>query len=840
MSLNLFRRNKQQTGSSSSSSPRRNKRFGASGRRSRFTQLAMEQLEPRMLLAVNILNGSGSGFAGNGGGGPPDETGAAGPNSYMEATNSTVTIFNKETGGIVNQANIFNFFYTVGGLTQIDAGSCGVCDSTLVFDNLMGADGRFIVGDIDINQTTNVSQYIFAVSTTSSPATLTAADWNFYQITTTTGPAGNTEWTDYPGNPGFNKDAFVETFNKAQGGFLTGNSLILSINSNDLAAGVPQASLRFNLNTINGSTSFRPTTMHDSVTGDPMWLVRNPNNGTNINVTRMDSVLSNAAVFTTTSLALPAGSTFATGNINPLNPSGTAMNDIDTRILKAGENNQVIAATHKIRISATEADVQWYAIDVSGPAPVFQTVAGDPNVGRIGFGANTYTYEPAIDINPAGQIGLAFMQSDTVGGAANVLTGGSPSMFVTARTPGDAAGTMQTPVLVPAGTGTGNIGTGSTRIGDFSGMNVDPVNGTFWAVNQFASGGGGPTAIANFAPLPPGISFQNNKLLIFGDQLYPDQDDTVRLVRDPADNTQLDVFVNNTTALPNFQIPIVLVNKIDVFGLGGNDTLIVDSTNGLINVPLGIDYNGGNGFDRLDLRQTGGSQTSERINIGANPGDGQDIVVGAGGTQTVNFSDLEPVTTNIVAATFSITSVPGIASLLQDDNQINYQTSGLFGPTWGRVTVDNFEPIEFINKTNLIIDAGAGSDEINLNNPNTPTALAGITVNGDDPTASDTVIVNGTAGADNVTIDQMTFDGARVTGAGPVQITVATAEHLLYSGQSGSDNLTVTMPNNADIDYIPGAVADAGSILGRLGPNLLPVAFQTLGSAVRQYRHAGQ
>jgi uncharacterized repeat protein (TIGR01451 family) len=278
--------------------------------------------------------------------------------------------------------------------------------------------------------------------------------------------------------------------------------------------------------------------------------------------------------------------------------------------------------------------------------------------------------------------------------------------------------------------------------------------------------------------------------------------------------------------------------QASVNGLGGNDRLTVDSSNGLI-VFTGIDFNdptaehrinfdGGDGFDRLDLVQTGGpTRTSSRINVGAEPGSGQSVI----DTQTINFTGLEPITDSVAATTFTLSSVPGIASLLDADNAVNYTASQII-VNGGRITVDNFEPVEFINKANLVIDAGAGSDEINLNNPSTPTGLTGITVNGGDPTGSDTVIVNGTSGVDNVTVDQMTIDGARVTGAGPVPITVASAEHLIYSGQGGFDNLTVTMPANSDIDYFPGAVADAGTILGRLGANLLPVEFQGLGSAV--------
>jgi Ca2+-binding RTX toxin-like protein len=641
----------------------------------------LELLEDRRLLTVSIINGGGLGYAGNGGGGPPDVTGAAGPNSYLEVTNSTVTLFSPKPGGaILAQDGISDFFYNpaIGNQTQIDLpgsvavaiaasptgateagntvtitttvphgfslnqtvtvsgvgvagydgtfpitavtattfsytdptsgladsgggsatvdpGSCGVCDSTGLFDNLMGASGRFVIADIDVDQTTNVSQYLVAVSTTSNPTTFTTADWNFYHITTTEGPVGNSAWTDYPGNPGFNKDALVDTFNMFGNGPFAGNSQIVSIDATDLANGVPQASLHVFHNDRPGF-SYRPTAMQDSVTGDPMWLIRNPNDGANIDVTKMTNVLSNSATFATTSLPLPASKNFVPSGINnPLddddpvvtygdvdNPGNSPASDIDNRILNAGEYNNTVVAAHKVAVGTAsvvsasvqisngtpvggsgytvgdtltvnggtfttaatltvatlgaggsvstvtvadpgnysslagidgtvtggsgsgakfsinfrgELDVQWYAIDVSGGTPAFQLVGGSANVGRIGFGPNTYTVDPAININSTGEIGLGFMESDTVGGAANGATGGFLSTFVTARKPTDAAGTMQPIVLVPAGTGSGII---TGRIGDFSGMNVDPVNGTFWHVNEF--GGGGPTDIANFTP----------------------------------------------------------------------------------------------------------------------------------------------------------------------------------------------------------------------------------------------------------------------------------------------------------------------------------------------------
>jgi Ca2+-binding RTX toxin-like protein len=565
----------------------------------------LEQLESRTLLSVSIINGAGSGYVGNGAGGPPDVTGAAGPSSYLEITNDTVTLFSPKPGGaILAQHGINDFFFNsaIGNESLIDSTSRGTADSTGTFDNLMGASGRFIIGNIDVDTATNVSQYIFAVSTSSNPTTFTTADWNFYHVTTTRGSGASQAWTDYPGNPGFNADAFVETFNMAQGTGLTGNGQVVAINASDLAAGVPQASLHFFNTDISGSNSYRATVMQDSVPGGPMWLIRNPNNGTNVNVTRMDNVLSGSPTFTTTSLALPAANNFSPSGINnPLNsdntvtidgdvdddannPGNSPASDIDNRILNAGEYNNTIVAAHKVAVGTAgvvsasvpapsmtnpnpggsgyavgdtltvtggtfttaatlmvatlgaggsvatvtvanpgsysslsgingtvtggggsgatfglnfngQLDVQWYAINVSG-TPAFQQVGGVNNVGRIGFGANTYSVEPAININSKGEIGLGFMESDTLGGAVNAATGGFLSTFVTARLPTDAAGTMQPVVLVSAGTGSGTI---TGRIGDFSGMNVDPVNGTFWHVNEFG-GASGPTVIANFTP----------------------------------------------------------------------------------------------------------------------------------------------------------------------------------------------------------------------------------------------------------------------------------------------------------------------------------------------------
>ncbi len=714
----------------------------------RVRRLAFEPLEDRQLLAVSILNGGGMGYVGNGGGGPPDITGAAGPNSYLEVSNSRITLFNKADGSVIDTNGTNDFFYNaaIGNQTKIytqtvniaasptgatEAGttvtittttphsfavgekvtisgvgvagyngsfnitattattltytasssslansgggtvsnsSCGTCDSTGIFDNLMGTDGRFIIGDIDVETTgQNVGQYIFAVSTTSNPTAFDATNWRFYSVTTTEGAPGASSWSDYPGNPGFNADVFVETFNMIGAG-PTGTQVI-TVNASDLAAGNPLVTSGAGQNVFSsdvpgGAQNYRPTAMQDAAPGDPMWLVHNPNTGNSLDVVKMTGVLLTTPTYATTSLALPAASNFiASGGINdPLNPNNIAAIDGDdgdeeededdpqnpggggafdpgARILNAGENNNVIVAAHTVAVSAgpntlasaqandkngnplggtgyTVGDIltvnggtfttaatlqvatigtggqvatvtvanpgsytsltgvngavsggtgagarfslfftgelaaQWYAVDVSSGTPAFQKVGGVDNVGRISFGANTYTFEPSVNVNSNGDIGLGFMESDTLGGAANSATGGFISTFVTGRRPTDPAGVMQPIVLVPAGTGTANI---NSRVGDFSGMAIDPVNDTFWHANEF--GGGGPIAIANFAlfEFPPGISVSNGVMLICGDLATPNQNDTFRLERNAADPTMLDIFINAPARCPLFR-----------------------------------------------------------------------------------------------------------------------------------------------------------------------------------------------------------------------------------------------------------------------------------------------
>jgi uncharacterized repeat protein (TIGR01451 family) len=438
-------------------------------------------LETRTLPSVSILNNGGSGysalhFSQTQGYVPPDTQGAAGPTNYVETVNQTLAIFSPKATGASSVSTTFsNFWFTTGALPHADAGS-GLSDPVVTYDDAIG---RFVVADQDVNFNTHVSRFDIAVSKSSSPGTLGTADWSFYSIVTT---QSNFD-ADYPGNFGYNHDALVFTLNMFP---VTGTSYhvqVISINNQNLLSGTLTV-FQNNLNDF----SVRPTTMHGSVAGDPMWLVTEHGDNVSIDVIKMTNALSTSPTFTYTNLAVAAYSPV----VNPLNPNGTVItNNIDARIQKSSEANGLLVAAHSVSISSTQDVVQWYVVNVSGATPTLQ------QQGRVNAGSNTYLTYPAIDINASSNIGLTYMRSGT--DASNDFE----SMYVTGRTTSDATGTMEASVLVPSGHGAANYHDFSNggRAGDLSGISVDPSDGSFWAASEFANTDATAnwgTAVANF------------------------------------------------------------------------------------------------------------------------------------------------------------------------------------------------------------------------------------------------------------------------------------------------------------------------------------------------------
>ncbi|MEL6896597.1 MAG: hypothetical protein AAFP90_10875, partial [Planctomycetota bacterium] len=197
-------------------------------------------------------------------------------------------------------------------------------------------------------------------------------------------------------------------------------------------------------------------------------------------------------------------------------------------------------------------------------------------------------------------------------------------------------------------------------------------------------------------------------------------------------------------------------------------------------------------------------------------------------------------TLNIAAAPLGA----GFPQALNDTNTINYvegpnsndPVDPVFaGALTGLITVDGFESLEFANFEVLNIDAGAGADQINLNNPVLPNELTMINVDGGDPTSGgDEVVVAGTAAADMIAVTAISNDGATITGAQQSPVTIVGSEALIIDGLGGNDSLSVSADSFSEVLFTPGSAEDAGTIAvqsGMFGPfqSFLPVQFQDLG-----------
>lgn len=423
---------------------------------------------------------------------PPDTEGGAGPNSYIETVNQTVSIFSpKNTGSSVVSDTLSDFFFTQGGLTHVVT-SDAQADSFMVWDPLVQ---RFVVGDLEFdtaNTNGDANALLLAVSKSANPTTLTKADWFFYEVDTT---ESGIAFQDYPGNVGYNGDALVITENS----FSTSadvHTLVNAISINALTSGGTLTKGTNVFQTDINDLLARPATMQDSAPGDPMWLVSAANSGgqgsgtaSTIDVIKMTNVLSANPNFATTTLAINPYYLA----VSPLQPNGQAITSpgsTDSRIMNASEQGGTLVAGQVVSDAAGDLDnARWYAFDVSSGTPVVS------QQGDVTGGPGVYDTYPGVAINGKGDIGMSFMSSSTAPGQFL-------SVFVTGRTAGDAPGTMETPVLVQAGAGNYvENGFSQYRLGDMSGISVDS-DGSFWIANEYANTDATAnwgTAIANFS-----------------------------------------------------------------------------------------------------------------------------------------------------------------------------------------------------------------------------------------------------------------------------------------------------------------------------------------------------
>jgi hypothetical protein len=109
-------------------------------------------------------------------------------------------------------------------------------------------------------------------------------------------------------------------------------------------------------------------------------------------------------------------------------------------------------------------------------------------------------------------------------------------------------------------------------------------------VYRFAVGGASGDSTGNYT-----LTLANPN--IEGDADFSGENDTIRIVRDYAQPDLLDVFINNPTPTPTYQVAFSVLPNITIDGKGGNDTIILDFSNGNVTPIGGINVQGGSDTD---------------------------------------------------------------------------------------------------------------------------------------------------------------------------------------------------------------------------------------------------
>jgi hypothetical protein len=393
---------------------------------------------------------------------PPDTHLAAGPHHLVEVVNNDIAFFNKESGDAVYTAFLTDFFAPLGpfspSFSTVDA-----FDPQVSYDELAE---RFIVTALSRVDSVQTSHLLFAISDDADPR----GNWEMHKINV---EDGDNYWGDFD-RVGWDADGiYVSMLMKNWVNSNITHSSLITIDKSSVLDSDNSTLTYFDVRRNADHLGMQPAVMHGAGPGDPMLFVRASYQGGNsLVVTQMTDKLSPNPTFTDFQIKVARYD----DSPDATQPSGDSLatSPLRAKIMStAWRDDHLVAALH-----AGDGDLMrasWYEFNTDGPAPTLV------QSGRIDPGAGIHRYFPSIEIAPNGDLGMTYMQSSATE---------FPSMYITGRTLTDAPGVMQTPVLVKAGEESLRspdfFDPPPIRVGDYSGIAIDPRDGTFWAANEYA------------------------------------------------------------------------------------------------------------------------------------------------------------------------------------------------------------------------------------------------------------------------------------------------------------------------------------------------------------------
>jgi hypothetical protein len=408
---------------------------------------------------------------------PPDSHGAVGLNHVITATNDFIRIHNKAGGAQVSQV-------TISGFTGVP----NTCDPYMIFDPTAQ---RWIFSAIGC---ANVGNFMILMTSNTADPTGT---WR----TITWVPAGVTMLLDHP-YVGFDNNMIVLSGRRFEGPNLNslvfGGSSLFLINKAAMYAGTAITfgtnAQQIDRNAADGDAPL-PVTVYDM----PFSSIGNPAPGTfyilqawNSTSIRLTTVTGNipsatwntgAAVFPTSTLAA-----WNNGNIG-----NRAEQTVETRLLAVNDAriscgvmmNGRIWAAHHVTLPATgtpdRVAVQWWQLDGTPGASLGNVLQN----GRIGgTTARTFKWFPSIAVNNNDDVLIGYTAS------SNTTRVGAAYVTRQANTP---INTTDDEFIYHAGENRywKDLGSGRARWGDYSHSSLDPVDGSLWTIQEYASLGSG-------------------------------------------------------------------------------------------------------------------------------------------------------------------------------------------------------------------------------------------------------------------------------------------------------------------------------------------------------------
>ena len=404
---------------------------------------------------------------------PPDTNGAVGATQYVQWVNLSFIVFDKATGnkllGPVAGNTLWSGF---GGGCQTNNNG----DPVVIYDKLAN---RWVMSQFSVS-TTPYLQCV-AVSQTSDAT----GAWYRYSFS-----YGNTNFDDYP-KMGVWPDAYYETFDMFQNGQTYIGPDACAYDRTKMLQGLAATQQCFQQGSTVGP--LLPADLDGTTpppTGSSNYLLTYGTNTLNLYKFHVDWVT-------------PANSTF-TGPIvinvaafNPLCGGGTCVPQpgttqqvdslADRLMYRLAYRNfgthESLVVSHSV-VAGSSGGVRWYEIqNPSGTPVVAQQSTYAPD--------SSYRWMPSVAMDQAGDLAVGYSVS-----SSSVY----PSIAYAGRLATDPVNTLQTETTVV--TGTGSQTTGLSRWGDYSAMQVDPVDDcTFWYTQEYMKTNGTwnwNTRIANF------------------------------------------------------------------------------------------------------------------------------------------------------------------------------------------------------------------------------------------------------------------------------------------------------------------------------------------------------